>query len=389
MGNEMSRYQTLPLLFPGSYLDRIDEARRHMDRQEWQEAATILQRVVQRINGLPEQRRLPHSDPAEFRNLAASSLVTALAKLGDWEGATELCRHLQEWDEETIDHWRRQVHVLEMERGDVETGQEGLLAIATAEPDRFWHWMALAQESLMRDQTRYVEDALAQAERLAGRVETAEDDLSAPGLVHVWRFYLYRLQGRWDEAGEAWRLAASSDAEIAENQEIVVLMYLEAGLPEKAERYLDEAVLGKNLVLYYQALIAYQRGDRVRAQHLWRQALAAIDEDEEYVNPALRAMVLCHLGESRLALAELLEDYQASRTYSVRTAIALALGWAMEGNLEAALTNLELAREGAMDTPHHQGLIDAVDWLHFEQLVADAGIRETLRPYFKAPAPAG
>jgi hypothetical protein len=70
----------------------------------------------------------------------------------------------------------------------------------------------------------------------------------------------------------------------------------------------------------------------------------------------------------------------------VRSAIALALGWAMEGNLEAALTNLELAREAAMGTPHHQSLINAVDWLHFEELVPDAAIKEALRPYFKPPA---
>ena len=105
------------------------------------------------------------------------------------------------------------------------------------------------------------------------------------------------------------------------------------------------------------------------------------------MEPALRAMARCRLGEPRLALAELLEDYQASRRFSVRTAIALALCWAMEGNLNAALTDLDLARE-AVGALYRPGQLSALDWREFAELVPDAAIKEALRPYFRTLAPA-
>jgi tetratricopeptide (TPR) repeat protein len=206
--------------------------------------------------------------------------------------------------------------------------------------------------------------------------------------VHIWRFHLYREQGRWHEAARAWEMAVEEDPDYAYSAEMVVQMFMQAGLTKEAEEYLDEAVLGTALMAYYRGLIAQQRGDSVRARHLWRETIAATEEDEEESDPALRGMARCLLGEPRLALAELLEDYQVSRTYRLRTALVLALAWAMEGDLQAARTNLDLAKASATGTLYRPGLLDAFDWRNFEALVTDAAIKEALRPYFEAAPPA-
>jgi tetratricopeptide (TPR) repeat protein len=385
--NGSGQSQSLPSIIPGSYLDRIEEARWHMERREWDEAAAILQRIVDRINRLPEQRRRPGSNPALYRVVAAGELVTARSMLDDWEGAAELCRQLQDWDADDADFWRRHVHVLEVERGEIERGLEGLYAIATTEPDDFDHWITLAEESITHHQSKHVEEALAQAEMLAGQVELEDDLLTPQSLVHFWRFQFYGQQQRWHEAGEAWKRAVSFEPSLVDTQELVVRMLLEAGLLENAEGYLDEAVLGQATVHYYSGLIAHRRGDRVRARYLWRRAVAATEGDDGEDEPALRAMARCRLGEPRLALAELVEDYQTSRAFSVRIAIALALGWAMEGNLNAALANLDLAREGARLALQPRQL-SALDWREFDELVPDHAIKEALRPYFETATPA-
>lgn len=388
MSNGSGQSQSLPPIIPGSYLDRIEEARWHMDRREWDEAAAILQRVVDRISRLPEQRRRPGSDPAAYRIVAARELVTARGRLADWEGAEELCRQLEAWDANGASFWRGFVHVLQMEKGEIEEGKAGLYAMAAAEPNVFDHWMTLARMSLLHHETEHVEEALAHAERLADRVRPDQDEESALVQVHIWRFRLYREQQRWHEAARAWEMAVSVDPDYAFSVEMVVQMFMEAGLTEEAEEYLDEAVLGKALMAYYRGLIAQQRGDRVRARHLWRETIAATEDDEEEDDPALRGMAHCLLGEPRLALAELLEDYQVSRIFSLRTALVLALAWAMEGDLEAARTNLDLAQTAASGTLYHPGLLSAFDWRNFEAMVPDAAIKDALRPYFEAAPPA-
>lgn len=385
MSSDSAETQSQLPIIPGSYLDRIEEARWHMDRKEWDEAAAILQRVVDRISRLPEQRRRPGSDPAQYRIMAAGELVTARSMMGDWEGAAELSRQLQDWDVDEVDFWRRRVHVLEVEKGEVEKGLEGLYAMATAEPDSLDHWFALAQESINHQRADHVEEALAQAEALAGQVEP-DEQLFALGLVYLVRYRFLRQQQRWHEAAEAWELAVSFEPGLTDSQDVVVRMFLEAGLLDDAEEYLDEAVLGEASVHYYKGLIAHYRGDRVRAQHLWRQAVAATEGDDDEEISALRAMARCRLGEHRPALAELWEDYQASRTFSVRTAIAMALGWAMKGNLEAAFINLELAKQWAR-LAGQPGSLSALDWREFEELVPDAAIKAVLRPFFVAATP--
>ena len=83
---------------PGSYYDRIMEARWHESNGELEEAVAIYQRLVARISCLPERRRAPGSDLNYFLVAAASDLATIRATQGDFEAAQLLCEQLQIWD---------------------------------------------------------------------------------------------------------------------------------------------------------------------------------------------------------------------------------------------------------------------------------------------------
>lgn len=363
---------------PGSYYDRIITARDHMARRQWDEAAAIQERVIERIGRLPEQRRRPGSELALYLTAAMADLVEVRAAQEDYAAATELCQQLQFLDAGQADYWRRRVPLLRVQQGEVEEGLAALHALAEREPDNLDHWMTLAQQGIAENVLDYVEEALDRARALA----LTGSDNQASALVHFTRFRLYRAQRRWLEAGEAWQQAAALDEEIRDaTSDIVVRMFLQAGMLDEAYAALDQIELEPLVADYYRAQIAYRRGDRVRAQHLWRQ-IAQAELDATSPNLALQGTAYCWLGEPRQALGLMLREIETGLEFTARNAIVLGLAWAMHGNLDAARTNYSMAVTSiAMNAAGSK--ISLLDRWEFETLVQDEAIRAELLPYFE------
>lgn len=361
---------------PGSYYDRIMEARWHESNGELEEAVAIYQRLVARISSLPERRRAPGSDLNYFLVAAASDLATIMASLGDFEAAQLLCEQLQSWDPDDADWWRQRLYTLLIDQGQVEEGLAGLKQLANSEPDKFEHWSVLAAAAMGEQQFDLAEQALDRAALLAPLAK--DEDASAQ--VHLTRFHVYRLQHRWREAGNEWDKAVELDVDIRQTQEGVLRMFIGAGLWDDASRYVGDP-FPKPVGEYYQGYLAFRRGDKVRARILWRKVVEADHAKDRAVLNA-QAMAWCHLGEPRNALSLLLREVSASREIPARTALVLTLGWAMEGNLEAAKADLGMAIRGLSDVVGAK--CPLLDWYDFEQLVHDQSIKAELRPYFEA-----
>ena len=359
----------------GSYYDRIMEARGYEASGELAAAVAIYERLVARLSNLPERRRSAGSDLNYFLVAAASELATTKARQGDFETAQQLCEQLQVWDAEDMDYWRQRLYTLLIDQGQVEEGLAGLKQLADSEPDKFEHWHVLAAAAMGERQFDLAEQALDRAAFLA---PLAKDE-DASSQVHLTRFHVYRLQHRWKEAGNEWDKAVELDADIRETQEGVLRMFLGAELWDDANRYVDEA-LPKPVEEYYQGYLAYRRGDKVRARFLWRKVVEADHATDQTVLNA-QAMAWCHLGEPRNALSLLLREVSASRDLPARTALILALAWAMDGNLEAAKADMGMAIRGLSDTVGTK--FSLLDWYDFEQLVQDEAIKAELRPYFE------
>jgi tetratricopeptide (TPR) repeat protein len=360
---------------PGSYYDRIMEARWHESNGELEEAVAIYQRLVARISNLPERRRAPGSDLSYFLVAAASDLVAIRATQGDFEAAQLLCEQLQIWDPDDADWWRQRLYTLLIDQGQGEEGLAGLKQLANSEPDKFEHWNVLAAAAMGERQFDLAEQALDRAAFLAPLAK--DEDASAQ--VHLTRYHLYRLQHRWKEAGNEWDKAVELDADVRETQEGVLRMFLGAGLWDDASRYVGDP-FPKPVGEYYQGYLAFRRGDKVRARILWRKVVEA-DHAKDRAVLNSQAMAWCHLGEPRNALSLLLREVSASREIPARTALVLTLGWAMEGNLEAAKADLGMAIRGLSDTVGAK--FPLLDWYDFEQLVQDEAIKAELRPHFE------
>ena len=364
---------------PGSYYDRIMEARGYEVSGELEEAVAIYQRLVARLSNLPERRRSAGSDLNYFLVAAASDLAMTKARQGDFEAAQQLCEQLQVWDAEDMDYWRQRLYTLLIDQGQVEEGLAGLKQLADSEPDKFEHWHVLAAAAMGERQFDLAEQALDRAAFLA---PLAKDE-DASSQVHLTRFHVYRLQRRWKEAGNEWDKAVELDVDIRETQEGVLRMFLGAELWDDASRYVGDP-FPKSVEEYYQGYLAFRRGDKVRARILWRKVVEA-DHAKDRAVLSAKAMAWCHLGEPRNALSLLLREVSASRDLPARTALILALAWAMDGNLEAAKADMGMAIRGLSDTVGTK--YSLLDWYDFEQLVQDEAIKAELRPHFESDRP--
>lgn len=363
------------IVIPGSYADRLMEARWHQEHGEWEEAGAIYQRLVDRLARLPERRRAEGSELHEYLVAAAAGLAATRSYLGDLEATDRICAQLEGWDPTKAGGWRRYAFLLRIEFGQVEAGLLGLLRLAEDEPDNADTWLVLADSANTTRHFDLADQAIDRAAALAAGSD--DDDLRVE--VHLARFTLYRLQRRWKEAGAEWDAAVALNPDVEEMQETVVRMFLEAELWDDAQRAVQDA-FEEPLTMFYEGYIAYRRGDKVRARALWRKVVQA-ETEEDGRQPYAQAMAWCYLGAPGEALRLLLEEVSSDRQVNVRSATILALAWAMQGNLEAALANLGAAKKSLHSVADDK--LPWLDWYDFDELVRDDALKAALRPFFE------
>ncbi len=367
----------------GSYAERVDEAHRLLRRGELEPAAVICRRIIDRISRLPERRRLAGSDL--YAALWGASIVLAevYAQQGDWPALDAHCLWAQSTHTEYGERWAIEPHVLRIQYGQPQEGIDGLQALAESNPNNFNFWRMLAQKAWETGNHDLGLMASDHAAPLALPDEAA-DHMAA---YHLVRFELFKARGEWQRAVHEWNLACGWDQKVEEMREMVVRMFLEAGLYDDALQVLEGQGLPAIVGDYYRAWIAQQRGDIVRARHLWRQLVEDTRRDDELDSPALRANAHCWLGQPDTALAILLESITGQRAIQTGDMLMLGLAWAMHGDGAAAEANIKLAVARSASPPKFDALLPALDWIDFEHLVTDEAIKAALRPYFEPPRP--
>lgn len=372
-----SRSRDIPNI-PGSYYERIIEARHLMEHERWDEAAIIQERIIDRLLRLPERRRQPGSDQALFLMATSADLHLVRIEQGDFDAARALCRQLETWDAKNSTLWRRRFYRTYTREGKIDEGLDGLRQLTESDPDDWGNWLTRAHETIAAGRVDGVEALLEQALSLA-RADADDNDLA---LVYFGFYRLYVEEKRWDEACDAWDTAVALDVGLIEIQEELLRTLIQAGEIDLALRHIDDESLSLPVADYYRALIAHQRGDVVRARYLWRQ-VADTDKKESPDALLARALAKCWLDKPLEALSELLSDVRSSKSLSGRAALTLGLAWAMQGNAEATHTNLATAARQSGD---RDGKLSSLDWYEFEHLVEEGDLKQEIKRYFDLSA---
>jgi predicted Zn-dependent protease len=370
--------QTELISLPGSYEDRYNEAYHLFRRGDHEQAAAICIRLIDRISRLPQRRRPPDSPLSEVLMLAASLLADIRASQGDWHTVDELCQRMQAMYPAYGDQWQVEPFDLRIKHGQPENGLAGLHELAQSEPNSFTLWMTLADSALRLDVLDLAQIALERSAPLAALSDDPDDQVT----LDFTRFQVFERRGEWYEAARAWNSARQLDPEVETMREALVRMYLEAGLLDDALRTIDEGALSPKTADYYRAWIANQRGDQVRARHLWRTVVETDSAEDEMELVVLHALSRCWLGQPDAALGLLLQRISVGGALNLVEALALALAWAMHGDVKAAHANLKLAHQRQTQPAQARRLLPGLDWIDFEQLVKDEAVKAELRPYF-------
>jgi tetratricopeptide (TPR) repeat protein len=267
--------------------------------------------------------------------------------------------------------------MLRIQYGQPQAGIRGLQALAESQPDSFYLWRMLAQAAL---DVNDIELAIAASDH-AQLVMTGGEDKGDLVSYHIVRFRLLQRRGEWHQAAREWNSARLWDDELEDLREMVVRMFLSAGLYDDALDYVGDELFGATVGSYYRGWVANRRGDQVRARYLWRKIVES--DPDEFDNPAVRAIAYCYLRQPDAALAVLLETIGSQGALNTTQALALALAWAMHGDVEAARINLKLAAKHSTTSSRPAPLLPALDWIEFEELVQDDAVKAELRPYFE------
>lgn len=373
MSNSDRTTSGLEAPIPGSYEERLMEARRLESHGEDQEALAILDRICGRILRLPERRRQPNSELWLTLIAATAQLAEIKAKLGDIAAADALWDQLEQWDVTDPSSWRRVRILHHIKRGEVEEGLSQLQELAEEDPDNIENWLAAAGSAFEAGQNKRAETWLLQAEPLLDIVED-DDDLASFFLL---RYRLNAKNGHWREALNDWYSALEFRESLAEYSEFTMREFLWAEQYDLALELLEDEAFIAPLAHFYQAWIARRRGDEIRARHLWRQVIAA-EDDEEGSLVTIKAMSLCWLGRPIEAAAMLLEEVSTTGHLHALDATALALAWGMQGRIAEARANLAVAIRGASEVT----LLTWIQWYDFDTLITDDDVKAELRGYF-------
>ena len=374
MSNTDRNTSSLERPIPGSYDERLAEARRLRNHGAYDEALAILERISARLLRLPERRRAPGSEL--WVNLIAATALSAdiKATTGHVAEAESLWAQLEEWDRRRWTSWRRLRLIRQIERGEVDKGIRQLHELAEENPDDIHNWLAAAEAAMEAGRYDSTEAWLQRARPLYAAVE--DDELAASYVLL--RYRLNSQLGRWREALDDWYGAMELSEELEQFAEMTVRELLAAEQYDLALELLTDEVFLPPVVQYYQAWIARHRGDQVRARHLWRQLIETEQDAYEALNLVqLKALSLCWLGRPAEAVAMILQEVELTGELQSIDALALALGWGMMGKATEARANLSSAVGRADVQP-----LSALEWYDFDTLIRDEALKTELRKYF-------
>lgn len=355
----------------GSYEDLYAQAERHLENREYEQAEAVFGRLHQRLSKLSATLLSRHPNLDELRVLSAEAFADLSRRKGNYQRAIEIYRQLLDTTPAARHpDWQHAVAHLKIESGLLAEGLDELRALAVALPSEPWPWLSLGHVFL--DEKNYDEAVLNLKKAIARSDKNSEDRYWSMTTL----FLTYKLMEQYEAAEATWldTLAVAGN----KNRDYYPLytMYLQAGLLDKAERWLKKEQNPFRLGLH-RGLLAQARGDTDAAMTHWQKT-------------ADRSLADYKMGHEDWAEAALRVNYDPAKIAKTLLAAMVDDNITRYGMVMFAVTSI---RRGNFDRAHgafadvqvmDSDLLSLREWTVFSEL-AGASNAEQFSKYFKSP----
>jgi len=336
-------------------------------------AIALYRRLVERLLRLSDQILERRPELRDLHRRARLELASLLHQMGRYAEALEVEEVLLDTHPEEAEHWRRDLAVFRIAKGEVPEGLAELRSLAEEDPEEPQGWLILGTEARMEGQFVESREALEQALDLC-RAQDCEDMAN----IHYQRFLLYRDMRQVDEALAAWEEALRLDPEIIQTIRQVYTALTEAGRYSEALRYVDRDPNALQAG-YQRGLIASLTGNLAQAKEEWRQVAGLDPNQYEYGHDDWVESVL-RLGDPEPALEWLQESLPQYGT--PRLLVLSGIGWAMRGDSDLAARLFQQAINILRRQRPPKKKLESADWRLLDSLVTDEEARKALKSYF-------
>ncbi|MBX3010507.1 MAG: hypothetical protein KF832_03330 [Caldilineaceae bacterium] len=382
-----------PIIIKGSWEDLLQQAQQLAGSQN-DDAIPLYEKIVQRLGKLSAPQRLANKERLQQIYLQASfqlhSYLTLRERYDEALAVLEQAKTLVQEEEEKDAIAYQQTMVLLM-AGRTDEALAQLQAQATAVDADIADWGALVLQYLRNNRIREAETAMADATawvtaKLAGDELDDESTKEYQSYLSDLRADLSMQKGEWDEAEAYYKAAIQQDALYKQNVHLFYMRLMQNGQAERALPYIQRDQQHPIRSGFWQGVAHHRLGQAEEAERQW-QKVTKIDPSQSN-EPSFSEMVLTHyyLGDpERIGLGTVLQVIQESRRYDWQTLFLAGLGWAIQGRLDSAEANFQVAVNQRRLTGQGKFLPKQV-WDYCVDLL-DETTREQVAKYFETKRP--
>lgn len=338
------------IIIKGSWEDLLQQAQQLAGQQN-DDAIPLYEKLIQRLGKLSEAQRMANNERLQQIFLQATFQLHAYLTLRERynEALVVLDQAKALADEEGRDAMAyQQVMVLLMaEQTDEAFAQ--LRAQATSVDADISDWGALVLQYLRHHRVEEATQTLAEATAWV-EAKVAGDELDDES-VKEYQGYLADLytelaiqQHAWNEAEAHYAAAVERDPLYKQNIHLFYMRLLQHGQPERALPYIQRDQQHPIRAGFWHGVAYHRLGQHEEAQRQWQKVIK--------LNPAqskessFSELILTHyyLGDKeRTGLGSVLRVIQESRRYDWQTLFLAGLGWAIQGRMDNAEANFQIA----------------------------------------------
>ncbi|MCB0189288.1 MAG: hypothetical protein KDE31_33690 [Caldilineaceae bacterium] len=377
-----------PILIKGSWEAILQEAQQLASRQD-DEAIPLFDKLVRRIGKMSVAQRVANDERLQkIFTVAAINAQSYLTLRGHYDDALATLETLREiggaHDKAFADNQR--ILILFM-AGRIDDGFTELRARVQDDEADISDWGQLVMSTLRYGRVDEATAVLVDAQ--AWTKEQADLELIDQEELREWRGYLATLhadvamrRGKWEETLQHFEDALAADPMYAKNLHLFYTTLMQAGKSELALLYIARDGAHPIRANFWQGVAMKRMGKGEEAEAAWQRVLDVdLQKSEE---PSFSEYVLTHyyLGdEERIGLGNILRVLQEDRRYEWQTLFLAGLGWAIQGRMDNAKTNLQFAVNQRKAVPQGKAL-PYQTWTYLLDLLP-ANHQDALRTYFE------